>query len=740
MNLLLSNEYDLAEVLSLCLRTFRQQVTQFRYEAERWRQTQCLAEWYQCFVCIESPFSVLKPVLEKALTEERSVEDCFGWWCCFVFMCEVFVNTEEEKQKEWCALLDSALPSLFIHDRLHSELCCAEGVKGVVLAVESVMDIVRVRPTPPEQHASLTVLQGACSKPLFSSLLLRFLYSFSLDVSLDASLDASLNASLNSSGVIHDQMSPLSLLSLCQYNPFGFETVQDVSSFLLLQLQLRVFQEEREQEEEAFHPIDVQWFVSLCGNPDSIPDVFCKVVIPALNSITEQYPSLYLITMNDCTSDTWCDSLSDDWSRVFALRFKATPSSENNPLVHSFTLSSPSRSVDDTWSTTPFLMPSSSLLSFLTSLLFADCRSASDSFERLSGVVSLLKKKTDEQNTGDVPSSFLSYSLLIALLANCWTLHSASCVDRFDTGDWLSIASSLAPLPSLPSFILYPFLLPLYSSAPSFNELAPITQYCLLRCLPLLSRHGSPLLRSPFTQLCWSRRQQILYYFCQSNGVSSSVSFFSFIRALPLYCARPAMQSKENTAEMAQRVTKNSTLTQKLLLFILTHLASCQESVYETLLGLVRNVAVRAESLFLACMFPPGGAHYCCEATGRIHVLCSFDSVTFLRMVTQSDETLSLFLKDVLCSVHNCSEPCPTLRCECGECQQSIHEESAVLRNYVTRLQERLVQYLRLLVKEPAMKNHPFLPLLRSHFVLWVCLLRTMKRVQQTRRITCKSR
>ena len=192
------------------------------------------------------------------------------------------------------------------------------------------------------------------------------------------------------------------------------------------------------------------------------------------------------------------------------------------------------------------------------------------------------------------------------------------------------------------------------------------------------------------------------------------------------------MQSKENTAEMAQRVTKNSTLTQQLLLFILTHLASCQESVYETLLGLVRNVAVRAESLFLACVFPPGGAHYCREATGRIHVLCSFDSVTFLRMVTQSDETLSLFLKDVLCSVHNCSEPCPTLRCECGECQQSIHEESAVLRNYVTRLQERLVQYLRLLVKEPAMKNHPFLPLLRSHFVLWVCLLRTMKRVQQT--------
>lgn len=707
MNLLLSNEYDLAAVLSLCLRTFRQQVTQFRYEAERWRQTQCLAEWYQCFVCIESPFGVLKPVLEKALTEERSVEDCFGWWCCFVFMCEAFVNTEEEEQKEWCVLLDSALPSLFIHDRLHSELCCAEGVKGVVLAVESVMDIVRVCPAPPEQHASLTVLQGACSKPLFSSLLLRYLYSFSM------------SASLNTSAATHDLMSPLSLLSLCQFNPFGFETVQDVSSFLLLQLQLRVFQEEREQEEEAFHPIDVQWFVSLCGNHVSIPDVFCTVVIPALNSITEQYPSLYLITMNDCTSDTWCDSLSDDWSRVFALRFKAAPSSENNPLVHSFTLSSPSRSVDDTWSTTPFLMLSSSLLSFLTSLLFADCRSASDSFERLSSVVSLLKKKADEQNPGDLPSSFLSYALFIALLAKCWTLRSACCIDSCDdSGDWLSIASSLAPLHSLPSFILYPFLLPLYSSAPSFSELAPIKQYCLLRCLPLLSRHGSPLLRSSFTQHCWSRRQQILYYFCQSNGVSSSVPFFSFIRALSLYCARPAMQSKENTAEMAQRVTKNPTLTQQLLLFVLTHLTSCQERVYETLLGLTRNVAVRSESLFLACVFPPGGAHYCCETMGRIHVLCSFDSVTFLRMVTQSNETLSLFLKDVLCSVHNCSEPCPTLRCECGEYQQSVHDESAVLRNYVTRLQERLVQYLRLLVKEPVMKNHSVLPLLRSHFVL----------------------
>ena len=609
------------------------------------------------------------------------------------------MNTEEEKQKEWCALLDNALPSLFIHDRLHSELCCVEGVRGVALAVESVMDIVRVRPALPGQHVSFTVLQGACSQPFFSSLLLRWLYSFSC-----------LNASSST---------PLSLLSLYQYNPFEFQTIQDVSSFLLLQLQLCVFQEEREEEEKVFHPLDVQWFASFYDRHDSIPDAFCKVVIPALNSITEQYPSLYLITMNDCTSDTWCDSLSDDWSRVFALHFKASPSSESNPVVSSFTLSSPSHSVDDTWHSAPFLMLSSTLLSFLASLLFADCQTTLASFERLSSVISLLKKKVDEQDACDVPSFFLSYSLFVALLAKCWTLRSAYCTDPYDESvDWLLIASSLAPLNSLPSFILCPFLLPLYSSSLSFSELPPTTQCALLRCLPLLSRHGSPLLRSPFTQRCWRRRQQILYYFCQSNDVSSPVPFFSFIRALPLYCSRPAMQSKESVAEMAQRITKNPPLTQQLLLFILAHLTSCQESVYEPLLGLARNVAVRSESLFLSCLFPPGGAHYCCESTGIIHVLCSFDSVTFLKMVTQSNETLSLFLKDVLCSVHSCNQPCLTMRCECGECQQSIREESVVLRNYVMRLQERLVQYLRLLMKEPMMKKSSFLPLLRSHFVL----------------------
>ena len=743
MNLLLARDLDLTAALPACLAAFTRQIEQFRVAGERWRQIRCLAEWYACFACLEAPFATLRPALEAFVGAPPSAGACFGVWCLFTFLCTAFLNTEEENAQVWCHLVDRSLSELLEPQRRSSDLCCAEATEGIELALQGVVEVVRVNPTLPEgaaENGSFFTLRGQfASRPLVSRRLLQTFFLLAESQRL---------------------ASCLSLLSFFEFSPFAFASFSSLSSFLHLHLQLCVFSEEREDDSSSFRPLDVQWFLSLSHDHPPNGDPFCEAVIPAVNALTEAFPSLYLVSLNDRTDDTWCDFISPDWASVLALRFKAPPAT-TTPATFSFSFSSPAAAPD-----TAFFMPSASLLSTLTSLLFANTPNTVDAaYHRIEAVLSALQAVTSETPTNETvtndntnetvtnsiinetvtndittaahstPTSFLSYSLFVALLSRCFLLHLPFCTPTTLTTDPLATVAQIAPIASLPSFLLFPFLLPLYTSSIAFSSLSHDTQVALLRSLPLLSLH-SPSLSSPLLRECSIARQQLLFFLCRSNHAFSSVSFPCLVAALSGYCAH-APTPKETAVEMAERVAKQPALARCLLLYTLVHATSLPESVYELLVGVVKNVAVRAESLFMECLFPADAMHYCREASGVIHVLCAFDSVTFARMVTASNEVLTLFLRHVLCSVHCCVGANATLRCECGNCQETLQPEATVLREYVTRLQERLTQNLRSIAKTPMVKTHPLFSLVREHFDLWLVCCRRMVGITNT--TTCRS-
>lgn len=696
MNLLLARDLDLPAALPLFFSAFAQQIEQFRRTGAGWRQVRCLTEWYACFTCVEKPFVTLQPALEAYMATPRSADESFSVWCLFVFLSTAFLNTEEECALAWCQFVDRILSGLFAPQHRGSELCCAEAVKGVELALQGVVEVVRGSPALPEEVEASGSFSRLCgqhtARPLVSRKLLQttFLLAESQHLS-----------------------SCLTLLSFVNFSPFSFASFAALSSFLHLHMQLCVFSEDREEDPSSFHPLDVQWFLSLSRDHQAECDPFCQAVIPAVNALATEFPSLYMISMNDCTDDPWCDFLSPDWAAVFSLRFRDASSA--GALPASFSFSSPTTAPNVSF----FFMPSSSLLSTLTSLLFAGTAfTVNAAYSRIEAILSAVQASTAEALPSESvsPTSFLSYSLFVALLSKCFLLHLPFCAPATLTADPLPSIAQIAPIASIPSFLLLPFLLPLYSSSITFSSLSRDTQSILLRSLPLLFVHESSL-HSPLLRECSDMRQQVLFFLCCSNYAFSSVSFPCLVAALPSYYSH-TNTPKETVNEMAERVVKQPQLAKCLLLYTLVHAASLQESVYDLLLGVVKNIAVRAERLFMDCLFPPDGTHYCCEASGTIHVLCAFDSVAFARMVTLSNEVLTLFLRHVLCSVHCCMEENTTLRCECGDCQDALQPEAITLRAFAMHLQERLTQNLRSLAKLPMVKAHPLFSLIREHFAV----------------------
>jgi hypothetical protein len=281
----------------------------------------------------------------------------------------------------------------------------------------------------------------------------------------------------------------------------------------------------------------------------------------------------------------------------------------------------------------------------------------------------------------------------------------------------LYIVSMFANLSTLPSCLLFPFLLPIYYVvlySVSMNTLSNDTQFLLYRCFPLLS-HTLFLLsvvQKEHLKDIQSKYDKLAYLLCKTNLRSTVVFpikllFSVYLQNIQVSIPQLDISDKDMIKEFAKRITTEKELEKCILSYIITHISGMNETHYQFYLLFAKAIIEYDSDLFLEIAFPQSQHHYCSTASGIVMILLSFENSKILELTRKKNWIVEMMLHNILCMAGICTNSDMHSICSCGNCV--VDKEMEILRSFVYGIREKIVQYIRLLLQDKSKRNDPLL-------------------------------
>lgn len=300
-----------------------------------------------------------------------------------------------------------------------------------------------------------------------------------------------------------------------------------------------------------------------------------------------------------------------------------------------------------------------------------------------------------------------SYSILITVLSKCLLEFFVEfppdwdCVPKHNL---LSIAEEIAPLDTIPAFLLFPFLLPSFFSeeANSFPS--------LLRCFPLFVSTFPGV--SPPVSL-QSLHDWIRWVFCHSHqSPSFPANLAQTAQALELHWLHETMRDDFPAESFVDRLAENEPILRSFVMSLLSRLSTYPERTHQFSLQVMRHLIDKKPSLLMECLFP--AEHRCDLAEGCVTILCGISETAFRSLVSQG-ENVTRFLEDVLCAMNVCISPR----------ERRVESEMEPVRALEYQLRERILQRLRFLLQNKVWRENRLFASIRSLFpeccvVCWI--------------------
>ena len=291
-----------------------------------------------------------------------------------------------------------------------------------------------------------------------------------------------------------------------------------------------------------------------------------------------------------------------------------------------------------------------------------------------------------------------SYSILITVLSKCLLEFFVEfppdwdCVPKHNL---LSIAEEIAPLDTIPAFLLFPFLLPSFFSeeANSFPS--------LLRCFPLFVSTFPGV--SPPVSL-QSLHDWIRWVFCHSHQPPSfPANLAQTAQALELHWLHETMRDDFPAESFVDRLAENEPILRSFVMSLLSRLSTYPERTHQFSLQVMRHLIDKKPSLLMECLFP--AEHRCDLAEGCVTILCGISETAFRSLVSQG-ENVTRFLEDVLCAMNVCISPR----------ERRVESEMEPVRALEYQLRERILQRLRFLLQNKVWRENRLFASIRSLF------------------------
>ena len=425
-------------------------------------------------------------------------------------------------------------------------------------------------------------------------------------------------------------------------------------------------------------------------------------LIAAANSVENEATRLagnpaVIVDSLPLTHVALCDDIPREWASSY--QHAETPAGVREP-TNSFTLSSFSQRGKQELAV---FLSMSEIVGTLFLRLIQEQKKASfleySMVEKtLAEMVGILRQELEKAEGEFRLESRNSYYILITVLSKCLLQYFL-----LFPPDWnsvpkhslLSIAEEIAPLDTLPAFLLFPFLLPSFfseeeSSFPS-----------LLRCFPLFVSTFPGV--SPPSML-QSIHDWIRWVFCHSHQQPSfpaNVSQTS--QALELHWMHETMREDFPAESFADRLSENEPILRSFVMILLSRLSSFPERTHQFSLQVMRHLIDKKQSVLMECLFP---AEHCCDITeGCVTILCGISETAFRSLITQGDN-VTRFLEDVLCEMHVCVSPRGT----------RMETDMDSVRALEYQLRERILQRLRYILQNKTWRENRLFPSIRSLF------------------------
>lgn len=318
--------------------------------------------------------------------------------------------------------------------------------------------------------------------------------------------------------------------------------------------------------------------------------------------------------------------------------------------------------------------------------------------ETMAEIVGILRQELEDAEEEFRLKSRNSYSILITVLSKCLLEFFVEfppdwdCVPKHNL---LSIAEEIAPLDTIPAFLLFPFLLPSFFSeeANSFPS--------LLRCFPLFVSTFPGV--SPPVSL-QSLHDWIRWVFCHSHqSPSFPANLAQTAQALELHWLHETMRDDFPAESFVDRLAENEPILRSFVMSLLSRLSTYPERTHQFSLQVMRHLIDKKPSLLMECLFP--AEHRCDLAEGCVTILCGISETAFRSLVSQG-ENVTRFLEDVLCAMNVCISPR----------ERRVESEMEPVRALEYQLRERILQRLRFLLQNKVWRENRLFASIRSLF------------------------